>query len=139
MTKVFQEKEKLREKEQKLKEKEAEAKDRELRDRKPNIYSRKMSRIVETKMSGSKDPKRSLANVIKSRRVSLPDLSEKSSDMTEEEKEKKKVMETIIAELKDPNRDYNNFDPGEWSVSGMLYNVQLETDSSNKTGYCLII
>ena len=118
MRKIFQEKEKLREREEKLKEAEAEERERELRTKKPNIYSRRMSRIVEAKMSGSNNPRRSLANVIRSRRVSLPDISEKSSGLTEEEKEKKKVMETIIAELKDPNRDYNNFDPGEWSVAG---------------------
>ena len=107
---IFQEKEK----EEKLREKEAEAKDKALLSgvKKPNIYSRRMSRIVEAKMSGHNNSKRTLATVIKSRRGSLTDISDKADSLTEEEKEKKKVMETIIEELKDPNRDYNNFDPG---------------------------
>ena len=115
MSIIFQEKEK----EERLREKEAEAKDKEMLSgvKKPNIYSRRMSRIVEAKMSGHNNSKRSLAGVIKSRRSSLADICDKSKDksdsLTEEEQEKKKVMETIIAELKDPKRDYNNFDPGE--------------------------
>ena len=110
MSSILQEKEK----EEKLREKEAEAKDKEMLSgvKKPNIYSRRMSRIVEAKMSGQNNSKKSLANVIKTRRSSLADISDKSDTLTEEEQEKKKVMETIIAELKDPNRDYNNFDPG---------------------------
>ena len=108
---IFQEKEK----EERLREKEAEAKDKEMLSgvKKPNIYSRRMSRIVEAKMSGHNNSKRSLATVIKTRRSSLADICDKSDALTEEEQEKKKVMETIIAELKDPKRDYNNFDPGE--------------------------
>ena len=111
MSSILQEKEK----EEKLREKEAEAKDKEMLSgvKKPNIYSRRMSRIVEAKMSGQNNSKKSLANVIKSRRSSLADISDKSDTLTEEEQEKKKVMETIIAELKDPKRDYNNFDPGQ--------------------------
>ena len=98
-----------------MREKEAEAKDKEMLSglKKPNIYSRRMSRIVEAKMSTQNNSKRSLASVIKSRKSSLGDICDKSDTITEEEEEKKKVMETIIAELKDPNRDYNNFDPGE--------------------------
>ena len=99
-----------------MREKEAEAKDKEMLSgvKKPNIYSRRMSRIVEAKMSsgGQNNSKRSLASVIKSRKSSLGDICDKPDTITEEEEEKKKVMETIIAELKDPNRDYNNFDPG---------------------------
>ena len=107
---IFQEKEK----EERLREKEAEARDKEMLIgvKKPNIYSRRMSRVVEAKMSGQSNSKKSLASVIKSRRSSLVDICDKSDSLTEEEQEKKKVMETIIAELKDPNRDYNNFDPG---------------------------
>ena len=113
MSIIFQEKEK----EERLREKEAEAKNKELLSgvKKPNIYSRRMSRVVEAKMSSQNNSKRSLASVIKSRRSSLAEIcdkSDKSDSLTEEEQEKKKVMETIIAELKDPNRDYNNFDPG---------------------------
>ena len=111
MSLIFQEKEK----EERLREKEAEAKDKELLSgvKKPNIYSRRMSRVVEAKMSGQNNSKRSLASVIKTRRSSLAEICDKSDPLTEEEQEKKKVMETIIAELKDPKRDYNNFDPGE--------------------------
>ena len=36
----------------------------------------------------------------------------KSVEMDDNNTEKKAVMDTIIAELKDPNRDFNNFDPG---------------------------
>ena len=128
--KTLQEKEREREREERLKEKEAEAKDKELNGiKKPNIYSRRMSRIVEAKMSGSNNSKRSFATVIRSRRDSLPGLAERSNSLTEEEKEKKQVMDTIIAELKDPNRDYNNFDPGG-SVAG-YYTITclLKTDT----------
>ena len=111
MSIIFQEKEK----EERLREKEAEAKGKELLSgvKKPNIYSRRMSRVVEAKMSGQTNSKRSLASVIKTRRSSLAEICDKSDSLTEEEQEKKKVMETIIAELKDPKRDYNNFDPGQ--------------------------
>ena len=36
----------------------------------------------------------------------------KHEEVDEKNTEKKAVMDTIIAELKDPNRDFNNFDPG---------------------------
>ena len=36
----------------------------------------------------------------------------KPEEADEKNTEKKAVMDTIIAELKDPNRDFNNFDPG---------------------------
>ena len=49
---------------------EAEARDKEIEEKmngvkKPNIYSRKMSRIVEAKMSGANNSKKSLASVIR--------------------------------------------------------------------------
>ena len=81
--------------------------------KKPNIYSRKMSRVVEVKSAVSAFKKKSGDG--SRRRMSLPEITkiDEVEEETEEECEKKAIMDTIIAELKDPNRDFNNFDPGK--------------------------
>ena len=113
---TVKEKEKEKQKEERLKEKEEERKDRAREDemkgiRKASFYSQRMNRIV-----GAKSAISSMSQGFKKRgdrRKSESDVSKPAEKvLTEEEIEKKKVMETIIKELKDPNRDCNNFDPG---------------------------
>ena len=72
-----------------------------------------MSRIVDIKCAASGLAKKNADE--SQRRNTLPDLSriDTVEEEDEEEVEKKAVMDTIIAELKDPNRDCNNFDPGK--------------------------
>ena len=72
--------------------------------KKPNVYSRRMSRVLENK-TPAKENKNKIDD---GKRKEAP----KSSEVEESNTEKKAVMDTIIAELKDPNRDFNNFDPG---------------------------
>lgn len=114
----FQEKEKERKKELKELEKQQKVKEEERSNelrgiKKPDIYSRRMSRIVDIKCAASGLAKKNADE--SQRRNTLPDLSriDTVEEEDEEEVEKKAVMDTIIAELKDPNRDCNNFDPGK--------------------------
>ena len=44
----------------------------------------------------------------------------KKEEVTEKDDEKKKVLETILKELKDPDRNMNNFDPGH----GLIYETR---------------
>ena len=72
--------------------------------KKPNVYSRKMSRAME-----HKTPAKNKTDDVKRKVMIEPS---KPDEADEKNTEKKAVMDTIIAELKDPNRDFNNFDPG---------------------------
>ena len=111
---VAKEKEQEERLKEKLKEKEEEEKDKAIQNslmgiKKTSYYSKKMNRIVGAagrfSKKGDKD---------KGRRKSESDVSTEE-EPTAEEVEKKKIMETIIKELKDPTRDCNNFDPGKVS------------------------
>ena len=105
---TVKEKEKVKQKEERLKEKEEERKDRAREDemkgiRKASFYSQRMNRIVGASQGFKKKG---------ARRKSESDVKPAEKVLTEEEIEKKKVMDSIIKELRDPNRDCNNFDPG---------------------------
>ena len=111
---LMKEREREKMREEKLKEKELEEKDKELQDarlgiKKASFYSKRMNRVVGTKSAVSNVTERFKRK--ESRRKSESDVEAKK-EMTEEEAEKKKVLETIIKELKDRDRDCNNFDPG---------------------------
>ena len=113
-----QEEEKLREAEKKL---------RGIKE--PDMFSRKMTRIVKTKSAAVKSWKKKPDQ--EQRRNSCPPVPEEPKaerEAAEEvvDSEKKAVMEMIIAELKDPNRDCNNFDPGKHLIS-----IQAETVDSS--------
>ena len=112
---TVKEKEKEKVIEEKKIAKEEEKKDKEIEDqrngiKKTNFYSKKMNRVVGTRSAIS-----GMAGFRKkgARRKSEADLAKPEEKiLTEEEQEKKNIMETIIKELKDRDRDCNNFDPG---------------------------
>ena len=65
-----------------------------------------MSRINKTPV---KEDKNKIDDAKQKIKIEAP----KSAEIEDNNTEKKAVMDTIIAELKDPNRDFNNFDPGQ--------------------------
>lgn len=108
--------------------------------KKPQLFSKKISRIVSSNsalgifgkkaddgrrksLDGSKTRRKSLESSgtsVSRKTTAINSESKRSEQMTEEEKErkkeeeeKKKVMSTIMQELKDPSRDCNKFDPGK--------------------------
>merc|ERR1712037_1033953 len=104
------EKEKERELEEKKKEKEEE-KEVELMRRKrlfgysePVYYSKKMTRLVDKELR----VKKALQAMKERKETATTPAVEETEDL-----EKKKVLATILKELRDPDRNMHNFDPGK--------------------------
>jgi len=108
--KEIQDKEKEKELEEKKKEKEEE-KEVELMRRKrlfgysePVYYSKKMTRLVDKELR----VKKALQAMKERKETATTPAVEETEDL-----EKKKVLATILKELRDPDRNMHNFDPGK--------------------------